>query len=83
MKYDLYDTINHKYFKYEYQDVKYLKQRIVMQIYHDLKISGRTLKDIWQQVNIYFHNMFTPKHTVEKKIEFNPYSHMTTNYRGD
>ena len=84
MKYDLYDTINYIYFdKYEYNNVKYMKQRIVMRIYNRLRMSGRTLSDIWNQVNLYFHYMNNPVQDVLKKVESDPYSHMTTNYRGD
>lgn len=73
MKHDLHDAINHRYFALDDKGINtYMKQRIVMQVYHNLKHLGRTLKDVWAQVNLYFEALNGVYHTC-KYVNIDPY----------
>lgn len=49
-----YDQINNIFFNAEKEDQKYIKQKLVMRLYHSLKALGLTLQDAWNAVKDYF-----------------------------
>lgn len=51
---EYYDTLNNKFWNAEREDQRYIKQKLAMRLYHQLKHFGMTLKQAWAAVIDYF-----------------------------